>query len=114
MLAWSSARPKAAVASWKAPVSLVQEQGVAQTLWRLDDRRWEIEIRLAVAVGVEDGRRCSVPGSGPADHGLISLEIAGRGPAVSGWKADVKRPGGLEPRGNRRRLRPCRRAGKLG
>ena len=73
-LAWSSGRPKAAAASWKLAVALVQQQGVAQALGA-DDCRGQVDVELAVAVGVEGGDGRAEAGTNPADDSPVSLEI---------------------------------------
>ena len=50
----------------EAAVSLVHQQGVAQTLGA-DDRRGQVEIELAVAVDVEGGRRRTEASADPGD-----------------------------------------------
>ena len=85
----------------EAVVSLVHEQGVAQSLGA-DHSRGQVEIELAVAVDVEGRRRRSEAGADPGDDGMVSLEIVGRGPAVAGGELDLERFRRLEPGGNRR------------
>ena len=73
-------------------VPLVRQQGVAQAPWA-DDRRRQVDVELAVAVGVEGGDGRAEAGSNPADHGLVPLVVLGSGPAVAGGEFHVQRAG---------------------
>ena len=55
-------------------VPAVQQQGVADALGP-DDRRGQVEVEPAVAVGVERRDRRAEPGAGPADDGERAREV---------------------------------------
>ena len=112
-LARSVGQPERGRGILEAAVSLVQEQDVANAL-RSDHGRGQIEVELAVAVGVEGGDGRAEAGADPADHRQRAGEVGRLDPPLAFGKLDLQRPGSLEIRRDRRGARRPARGAETG
>ena len=86
----SSPSPNSPVASAERPLAAVDQEGVADPSRPVHGRA-EVEVELAVAVGVEGGDGRAEAGSGPADDGLGAIEVGGFDPATTRGQVDCDR-----------------------
>src|SRR5262245_8070052 len=78
-------------------LAFLDQQEIVQALGP-DSGGREIEVELAVSIGVETGHGGSKSGPRPAKNRVVTLEVFDPRPALARGERDFERAGGLEAR----------------